>query len=128
MKKSGLISGALILSVGTVLAKVFSAIYRIVLTRILGGVGIGLYQLIFPLYSLCVVIVTAGLPLAVSKLVARYPNSAQKIVKKTIFVMTVVALLITIIMIFVGRVSVSREIYNFSKKFDFFCKNVKKLL
>ncbi|MFQ6752587.1 MAG: oligosaccharide flippase family protein [Clostridia bacterium] len=112
MKRSGLISGALILSVGTVLAKVFSAIYRIVLTRILGGVGIGMYQLIFPLYSLCVVVVTAGLPLAVSKLVARYPNSAKKIVKKTIFFMTVVALLITILMLLIGRVSVTSEIYS----------------
>ena len=52
MKKNNLISGALMLSVGSVLAKVFSAVYRIALTRILGGEGIGLYQLIFPFYSL----------------------------------------------------------------------------
>ena len=111
MKRSGLLGGALILSVGTVLAKVFSAVYRIVLTRVLGGVGIGLYQLIFPLYSLCVVLVTAGLPLAVSKLVARYPNSAKKIVKKTIFFITIIALIVTTLMLIVGRFSVNGEIY-----------------
>ena len=54
MKKNSLMSGALVLSVGSVLAKLFSAVYRIALTRILGGVGIGIYQLIFPIYSLCV--------------------------------------------------------------------------
>ena len=46
MKKNNLMSGALVLSIGGVLAKVFSAIYRIALTRVLGGVGIGIYQLI----------------------------------------------------------------------------------
>ena len=59
MKKNDFMSGALILSIGGVLAKVFSAIYRIGITRILGGEGIGLYQLVFPLYSLCVVLATA---------------------------------------------------------------------
>ena len=48
MKRNNLITGALILSLGGIMAKIFSSIYRIVLTRILGGVGIGLYQLVFP--------------------------------------------------------------------------------
>lgn len=103
MKKSSLFTGALILAVGTVLSKIFSAVYRIVLTRILGGVGIGMYQLIFPLYSLAVVLVTAGLPLAVSKLVAKFPDSAKKIVKKTMFFMAVVSLIVTVLMVAVGH-------------------------
>ena len=71
MKKDNLMKGALVLSVGAILAKIFSAIYRIGLTRILGGEGIGLYQLVFPLYSLCVVLATAGLPMAISKVIAK---------------------------------------------------------
>ena len=71
MKKNNLMSDVLVLSIGGVLAKIFSAIYRIGLTRILGGEGIGLYQLVFPLYSLCVVLATAGLPMAISKVIAR---------------------------------------------------------
>ncbi len=103
MKRSSLISGAMILAVGTMLAKIFSAIYRIVLTRVLGGVGIGMYQLVFPLYSLCVVLVTAGLPLAISKLVARFENSARQIVRKSILFMTIVSLLVTIILLVIGN-------------------------
>ena len=50
MKKSNIMSGALILSIGALLAKIFSAFYRILLTRVLGGEGIGIYQLIFLLF------------------------------------------------------------------------------
>ena len=82
MKKSNLLRGALILSVGGVLAKIFSAVYRILLTRILGGEGIGLYQLIFPIYSLCVVIATAGLPLAISKVISKNKGSEKRVLKK----------------------------------------------
>ncbi len=112
MKKNGLFFGALVLSVGTILGKIFSAVYRIVLTRILGGVGIGMYQLIFPLYSLAVVIVTAGLPLAVSKLVARFPNNSKKIVKKTLFFMMIVALIVTIFMLLIGKTIRHNNLYN----------------
>ena len=52
MKKRNLMSGAFVLTIGGVLAKVFSAVYRIAITRVLGGEGIGIYQLIFPIYSL----------------------------------------------------------------------------
>ena len=72
MKTNNLMSGAIILTVGGVLAKGFSAVYRIVLTRILGGVGIGIYQLIFPIYSLFVVLASAGLPMAISKVIAKH--------------------------------------------------------
>ena len=57
MKKNNLFLGAIILTVGGLLAKVFSAIYRIALTRILGGAGIGIYQLIFPIYF-CIFIIS----------------------------------------------------------------------
>lgn len=107
-------SGVLILTVGTVLAKIFSAIYRIVLTRILGGVGIGLYQLIFPLYSLCVVLVTAGLPLAVSKLVAKYPKYAKKIISKIILFMTFISLGIGVSMLILGSIDRTNANYLWS--------------
>ncbi len=103
MKEKSLLSGALILSVGAVLAKIFSAVYRIFLTRILGGEGIGLYQLIFPLYSLCVVLATAGLPMAISKVVARYKNNQKVIVKKCILFVSLVSLCLTILLIVFGK-------------------------
>ena len=99
MKKHNLMSGALVLSVGSVLAKVFSAIYRIVLTRILGGEGIGLYQLIFPFYSLCVVLTTAGLTMAISKVVSKHKGKEIGVLKKCLLFSALVALTITFVLV-----------------------------
>lgn len=103
MKKNNLMVGALVLSIGSVLAKVFSAIYRIVLTRILGGEGIGLYQLIFPFYSLCVVFATAGLPMAISKVVSKNRENKFGVIKKCFVFTSVIALLLTLILILSSR-------------------------
>ena len=99
MKRNNIITGAFILSVGGIMAKIFSAIYRIGLTRILGGEGIGIYQLIFPFYSLCVVLATAGLPMAISKVIAKYRGSEKQVLKKSIAFVSVVSLVLTAILI-----------------------------
>ena len=72
MKKHGesFISGALILSLGGLLAKILGALYRIPLTNIIGSYGMGLYQLVFPPYILFLTVAQAGVPVALSKLIA----------------------------------------------------------
>lgn len=57
--------------VGTgIAAKLLGAIYRIPLTNILGAEGIGMYQLIFPIYALMLTLSTSGIPTAISRLVS----------------------------------------------------------
>lgn len=99
MKRNNIISGTLILSVGSMLAKVFSAVYRIVLTRILGGVGIGIYQLIFPLFSLCVVLSTAGLPMAISKVIAKNKGKEKVVLKKCFMFSAIISLSLSFLLI-----------------------------
>lgn len=72
MKKveKSFISGALILSLGGLFAKILGALYRIPLTNIIGSYGMGLYQLVFPPYILFLTVAQAGIPTAVSKLIA----------------------------------------------------------
>lgn len=101
--KKNVMSGVLILSVGSVLAKLFSAIYRIFLTRILGGEGIGIYQLVFPLYSLCVVLATAGLPMAISKVIARNKGREKSVVKKCMIFVSVISLTLTFLLIALSK-------------------------
>ena len=47
------------------------AIYRIPLTNLLGGYGLGLYQMVFPVYSLLLDFSGAGVPSALSSLIAK---------------------------------------------------------
>lgn len=63
-------SGAAVLAIGSVVAKMLGALYRVPLTNILGAEGMGMYQLVFPVYALFMVLATAGIPTALSRVVA----------------------------------------------------------
>ena len=68
--KKTLKSGAGILAVGGIVAKVLGALYRIPLTNVLGAEGMGLYQLVFPVYAFFMILSTVGIPTALSRIVA----------------------------------------------------------
>lgn len=70
MKKQSFIVGAVILTIGGVIAKIIGAFYKIPLTNILGSSGMGIYYLVFPLYSIMLVLSSNGVSIALSKLVA----------------------------------------------------------
>ena len=78
MKKSLLLRGALSLATGSFLVKVLGVIYRIPLTNLLGGVGLGLYQMIFPVYTLLLDFAGAGIPSAISKIVGEEDASIRQ--------------------------------------------------
>ena len=65
-----LFTGAGMLAAASVAAKLLGALYRVPLTNVLGGEGMGLYQLVFPLYVLLLTVSSGGLPVAISRLVA----------------------------------------------------------
>ncbi len=68
--KSRMMSGAAVLAIGSIVAKLLGALYRIPLTNILGAQGMGMYQLVFPVFALFTVLATAGIPTALSRIVA----------------------------------------------------------
>ena len=70
------VKGTLILTGAGLLVKIFASVNRIFLSRLLGGEGIGLYQLAYPLYNLAVGISAAGIPAAMSIIISR--RAAQK--------------------------------------------------
>ena len=70
MQKKSFIKGALILSAAGILSKILGAVYRIPFARIVEGEGLGIYQMAYPFYTLILAVSTAGIPLAVSKLIS----------------------------------------------------------
>lgn len=68
--KGRLLSGAAMLAIGSIVAKMLGALYRVPLTNILGAEGMGMYQLVFPVFALFMVLATAGIPTALSRIVA----------------------------------------------------------
>ena len=53
-------------------AKLIGALYRIPLTNVMGAEGIGLYQMVFPLYTVLLTATSGGLPAAIAKVTAGY--------------------------------------------------------
>jgi PST family polysaccharide transporter len=70
LKKSHFIGGALILAAAGVLSKVIGMFYRIPLQEIVGNSGLGLYQEVYPLYLTFLILATAGVPVALSRIIA----------------------------------------------------------
>lgn len=70
MKRQSVLIGALLLAVGGIVAKLIGALYKIPLTNILGTNGMGLYYLVFPLYSLLFVFTSSGIGVAVTRLIS----------------------------------------------------------
>ena len=70
MRKNTFIQGAMVLAVAGIIVKFIGAFSRIYLSRLLGGEGIGLYQMAYPIYLLCLSVSSAGLPVAISIMVA----------------------------------------------------------
>ena len=69
-KNQTFVKGALILVVANILVKVIGAGFKIPLTYILGEEGMGIFSTAYTIYSLLFIIATAGLPVAVSKMVS----------------------------------------------------------
>ena len=60
------LKGTLILTVSSIVVKVIGALNWVILSRIMGGEGIGLYQMGFPIYLMAITVSSAGIPVAIS--------------------------------------------------------------
>ncbi|OON95006.1 MAG: polysaccharide biosynthesis protein [Candidatus Epulonipiscioides saccharophilum] len=72
MSKKKLLIGTLILTGASFITRILGFIFRIFLSQVMGAEGMGLYQLIFPIYMLAWAASSAGVSLVVSKKVAEY--------------------------------------------------------
>lgn len=68
--KSSLITGTLLLTFAGVLTRIIGFFYRIFLSRLIGAEGLGIYQLISPVMSLCFAITAAGIQTSISRFVS----------------------------------------------------------
>ena len=77
MKKSKFIKSTVILLLGGLITKLLGMVIRIVMSRNLGSVGMGIYMMIMPTFSTFIALSQFGFPVAISKLVAENKNNNQ---------------------------------------------------
>ena len=68
--KKGFVKGAALLGSMGIISKIIGAIYTIPTTHIIGPRGMGIYMAAFPVYTFLLAISSAGLPVAISKMVS----------------------------------------------------------
>jgi len=99
MSKKSVITGTLILTAASIITRFMGFFYRVYMSEAIGAEGIGLYQLILPLYTLAWSITSAGFTTTISHLTAQEnirgeSGNIGRIVKLSIFFSLLVSLLV----------------------------------
>lgn len=99
------VKGAIILSIGGIIAKILSAFFRIPLTHLIGDTGLGYYQMPYPIYTLMIAVSYAGIPSTVSKIVSeklvhKKYKEAHKIFQYTFLLLIIIGFLASSLMFF----------------------------
>ncbi len=94
IKKQSFVKGAAILAVSTALVKIMGAIYKIPLQNIIGDEGMGHFGVAYQIYNVLLALSTAGLPIALSKMVSSANAMGRPAQVKRIFNVALMAFFI----------------------------------
>lgn len=98
-----LVGGVSILGAAGLICKVVGVLYRIPLAALIGPMGMAVYHKVFPAYNLLLTVSSAGIPVAISRMVSHYvtrdeqPN-ARKIFRMALWMLTVLGLITTVLL------------------------------
>ena len=84
-KKQSFVQGAAMLTAAVIIVKVIGALYKIPLGNILGDEGMGYFGAAYNIYALLLTISTAGLPVALSRMVSESNALGKRMQVKRIF-------------------------------------------
>ena len=82
MKKNEFMEGAMIATIAIIVSKILGVLYVIPFYRIIGENGGSLYGYAYNIYNFFLIISSAGIPLAISKITSEY-NTLGKVKEKT---------------------------------------------
>lgn len=99
MSGKSFVKGAVVLSIAGILAKCLGALYRIPFGIIASEDCLAIYSMVYPVYNLLLALSTAGIPLAISKLVAEYEEQGKsgmsmRILKVSLLALSTVGILV----------------------------------
>ncbi|WP_188453535.1 stage V sporulation protein B [Virgibacillus oceani] len=106
MTKQTFLKGTIILIAAGMITRFLGFINRMVVARIMGEEGVGLYMMALPTYFLVITFTQLGLPVAISKRVAEADARNDRVKIKKILIVSLIitglsSILFTIVMIFI---------------------------
>lgn len=106
MGRDTFIKGAVVLALGSLVSRGLGAVYRFFLPLLFGGgqqaqVGIGLFNMAYPIYTVLLGVSATGIPSAVAKLVAEHvargnAAGARATFRLSLWMLTVMGLILTL--------------------------------
>lgn len=87
MKKNSLLNGALVTTIGVIISKILGIIYVVPFHAIIGEKGGALYGYAYTVYLLFMSLSSAGIPLAISKIVSEYQTLGYHNAKRRAFLL-----------------------------------------
>lgn len=98
--KNKFVVSTITLIIGGFITKILGMLIKIIMTRLIGTEGIGLYMLINPTFMLFIAITTLGMPTAISKLVSEDKRNNKKLVSSAlvITITTNILVMVTILL------------------------------
>ncbi|MFI3115048.1 MAG: polysaccharide biosynthesis protein [Clostridia bacterium] len=104
IKKQSFIKGTFILITANVFVKIIGAVFKIPLTNLIGASGISDFSIAYNLYAVMFVVSTAGLPVAISKLISEEnmcneSRDCDRIIKLSFGVFCTLGLFFTIVLV-----------------------------
>lgn len=111
MKKNAFLKSVILLLIGGFVTKIISMFIKIVLARLIGTEGMGIYMLISPTFVLLMALASLGFPVAISKLVAEDTKNNKNLVFSVIPISLTINIII-IILLFLSAGYISHNLLN----------------
>ena len=103
-RQRSLIGGISVLGIAGLICKLVGVLYRIPLANMIGGQGLGLYQQVMPAYNLLLAVTSAGIPVAISRMVSHYitlgeHGNARRVFHTALKLLIVLGIVTTILLL-----------------------------
>ncbi len=107
-KQKSLIGGVSVLGIAGLICKVVGVLYRIPLAHLIDPMGMAIYHKVFPAYNLLLTISSAGIPVAISRMVSHYvtkeqPGNARRIFRLALSMLCALGLVTTLLLMLFSR-------------------------
>ncbi|MDE5976966.1 MAG: oligosaccharide flippase family protein [Turicibacter sp.] len=103
MKKQNIVQGTFILVFTGLITKILGMINRVIVTRLLGEHGIGIYMLIGPTLMLLTTCASIGLPITIPTLISRANERQKKILSVSLIIAMISSLVVSILLFFIAK-------------------------
>ena len=110
--KDKFIKSTIILLIGGVITKILGMLIKIIMARLIGTKGLGMYMLILPTFTLLISLSQFGFPLALSKLIAENNRNNKQLIFSIFPILVIINIIIIFLIIILSPIISNNLLHN----------------